>query len=72
MYSHSSSPKQGIAPPKPVGLLERAREVARYKHYTIRTEEVYVYWARFYVRFHSLKHPRDMAGRKWSVFWPGW
>ena len=61
MYSHSSSFKQGAVPPKPVGLLERVREVARYKHYSIRTEQAYVEWIRRFVQFHGKRHPREMG-----------
>ena len=61
MYSHSSSFKQGAVPPKPVGLLERVREVARYKHYNIRTEQAYVEWIRRFVQFHGKRHPREMG-----------
>lgn len=28
-------------------LLNRLREVLRYKHYSLRTEDAYVYWVRF-------------------------
>ena len=47
--------------PKPVGLIERVREVVRYKHYSIRTEETYVQWVRRFVAFHGKRHPRDMG-----------
>jgi hypothetical protein len=30
-------------------------------HYSISTERTYVYWARWYVRFHGLRHPKDMV-----------
>lgn len=42
-------------------LLDQVREQARYRHYSLRTEEAYVYWVRFFVRWHGLKHPRDMG-----------
>ncbi|MBP7525962.1 MAG: integron integrase [Propionivibrio sp.] len=64
MYSHSSSLKQGAVPPKPVGLLERVREVARYKHYSIRTEQAYVEWIRRFVKFHGKRHPREMGAEE--------
>lgn len=61
MYSNFSSPKHGVAPRKPVGLLDRVREVARYKRYSIRTEQAYVEWVRRFVRFHGKRHPRDLG-----------
>ena len=49
MYSTHRTSKQGVAPSKSVGLLERVREVSRYKHYSIRTESAYVEWIRRFV-----------------------
>ena len=43
-------------------LLDPLREALRYKLYSIRTEKVYVYWARLFIRFHGLKDPKDMGG----------
>lgn len=40
-------------------LLDQVREVIRRKHYSIRTEDVYVDWVRRYVRFCELRHPQD-------------
>ncbi len=42
-------------------LLDQLRERARYLHYSLRTEKAYAYWVRFFVRWHGLKHPRDMG-----------
>jgi len=42
-------------------LLDQLRERLRYNHYSIRTEQAYVYWARSYIRFHRLRHPREMG-----------
>lgn len=43
------------------GLLEVARQSIRTKHYSIRTEEVYLGWMRRFIRFHNMRHPRDMG-----------
>jgi site-specific recombinase XerD len=41
------------------------REVIRYKHYSLKTEDAYVYWVRFFIRWHGreggLRHPREMG-----------
>ena len=42
-------------------LLDQLRERVRYCHYRLRTEEAYVYWVRWFVRFSGLRHPRDMG-----------
>jgi integron integrase len=52
-------------PPK---LLDQLRRCLRDKHYSLRTERVYVYWARWYIRFHGLRHPADMGGPEIQAF----
>jgi integrase len=37
------------------------REQIRYLHYSLRTEEAYVYWVKNFIHFHALRHPRDMG-----------
>jgi hypothetical protein len=54
--------KSAERPPlKSVRLLDQVRERIRYRHYSIRTEESYVYWVRGFIRFHQLKHSKDMG-----------
>ena len=55
-------------PLKSVRLLDQVRERIRYKHYSIRTEEAYVYWVCGFIRFHQLKHPRDMGSAEVTAF----
>ena len=40
--------------PQSSRLLDQLREVLRCKHYSLRTEEAYVYWVKFFVRWHGL------------------
>jgi len=49
-------------------LLDQLREQIRYLHYSLRTEEAYVYWVKNFIRFHSLKHPRDMGQAEIEMF----
>lgn len=42
-------------------LLDQIRERVRYMHYSIRTEEAYVYWARQFIRFHDMRHPKTLG-----------
>jgi integron integrase len=51
-----------------VRLLDQLRERLRYRHYSLSTERSYVYWVRSYIRFHSLRHPREMAGPEVEAF----
>ena len=43
-------------------LLDQVRERIRYCHYSYRTEQAYVHWIRRYIRFHALRHPRELGG----------
>jgi integron integrase len=49
-------------------LLDQVRERARYLHYSLGTEKVYLYWVRFFIRWHGLRHPRDMGAPEVEAF----
>lgn len=49
-------------------LLDQLRICIRNKHYTLSTERTYVYWVRWYIRFHGLRHPRDMGPEEIRAF----
>ena len=42
-------------------LLGRMREEIRRRNYSRRTEEAYVGWVRRFLRFHEMRHPREMG-----------
>jgi len=46
---------------KSTRLLDHCRELLRYLHYSLRTEEAYLGWVKKFIRFHGLRLPRDMA-----------
>ncbi len=52
-------------PPK---LLDQVRERLRVKHYSIRTEQVYVDWIKRFIRFHDKRHPKDMGAQEIEAF----
>ena len=56
-----------VAPP-PDRLLDQLRGQIRYLHYSIRTEQAYVYWTRAFVRFHGLRHPLELGGTEVEGF----
>ncbi len=64
--------KPGNAPLKSIRLLDQVRERIRYLHYSLSTEKVYLYWVKFFVRWHGrdgrMKHPRDMGPREVEAF----
>lgn len=55
----------GAAPPR---LLDRMRETIRVRHYSIRTEDTYVDWARRFILFHDKRHPLDMGAPEVAAF----
>lgn len=63
---------EGGTPAIPVNvaprLLDQVRERIRYKHYSIRTERVYVEWVKRFVLFHKKRHPRDMGASEVEAF----
>lgn len=49
-------------------LLDRLREAIRTRHYSIRTEDVYVSWARRFIVFHGKRHPKDLGAAEVAAF----
>ena len=45
----------------PQKLLDQVQRDLRLRHYSIRTEQSYVSWIKRYIRFHNMKHPRQMG-----------
>ncbi|MDE2149253.1 MAG: integron integrase [Gammaproteobacteria bacterium] len=56
---------RGLKPPK---LLDRMREALRVAHYSLRTEQAYVDWARRFILFHGKRHPREMGPAEVGAF----
>ena len=54
--------------PEPPKLLDRLRHALRTRHYSRHTEKCYAEWAERYIRFHGLRHPRDMGGAEIEMF----
>jgi len=54
-----------MPPPK---LLEQYRERLRVKHYSLRTEDAYLHWARRFIYFHGKRHPQEMGGPEVEAF----
>ena len=60
--------KPGNPPLQSTRLLDQVRERIRCLHYSFSTEKLYVYWVRFFIRWHGLKHPRDMGAKEVEDF----
>src|SRR5689334_13582407 len=70
----STPPRSADAPgadydiPTPPRLLDQMRGRLRVKHYSIRTEEAYVDWARRYILFHHKVHPSKLGVAEVEAF----
>ena len=53
--------------PKQPRLMDQVRECLRYKHYSLATEKLYVYWIRFFIRWSGLRHPKEMGAPEVEV-----
>ena len=53
---------------KPTGLIHRYRELLQTRHYARRTVKTYEQWLRRYLRFHGLRHPREMGSAEVNAF----
>lgn len=64
--------KPGNPPLRSTRLLDQMRERIRYLQYSLSTEKVYLYWVRFYIRWHGrcgpMRHPRDMGAPEIEAF----
>ena len=61
-------PLESCVSQAPRRLLDQVRERIRYLHYSLRTEQAYVHWVRAYVRFHGLRHPKEMGQTEVEAF----
>ncbi len=57
MSGLSYSPSQN----QPPRLLQQVRDCLRTLHYSYRTEQAYVYWIRYFIRYSGTRHPREMG-----------
>ena len=63
----NATPSPPTEPEKP-RFLDQIREKVRLKHYSIRTEQSYVDWARRFIVFHDKRHPKDMGAPELNRF----
>jgi len=54
--------------PSPPRLLDQVRERLRTEHYSIRTENQYVFWIRRFILIHGERHPREMGAPEVEAF----
>src|SRR6204780_614125 len=63
-----TAPKEKLVPNPKLRLREQVREVMRFHHYSIRTEESYWQWIRRLIFFQGKRHPKEMGGAGVSAF----
>ena len=61
------TPTVAVPPGKPK-LLDRVRWHLRVKHYSLRTEELYLQWIRRFILFHEKRHPAEMGEEEIAAF----
>jgi len=64
--------KPGAPPVQSIRVLDQLRERIRYMHYSLSTEQIYVYWVRFFIRWSArngpIRHPRDLGAPDVEAF----
>jgi site-specific recombinase XerD len=55
-------------PNRPPGLIQRYREELQARHYARRTVATYEQWLRRFLRFHGMRHPREMSSKEVNAF----
>ncbi len=67
---YSTKPRNTPARPplRAIRLLDQLRERLRYLHYSLRTEQTYLYWVRWFIRYHGVRHPREMGKLEVEAF----
>lgn len=70
MASYQNQPQSNKTRFKPQStrLMDQVREVLRYHHYAIRTEESYVKWILAFIRFNKKVHPKNMGKQEIEAF----
>jgi len=58
----------GAPVPAPVRLLDQVRARCRVKHYSLRTERAYLYWAKRFVLANGKQHPRTLGAVQIEAF----
>jgi len=58
----------GTTDPRRPRLLEQVRAAIERRHYSPRTEEVYVHWIKRFIYFHGKRHPLEMGEAEVTAF----
>ena len=66
LYKYKFAMKQGAPSLHSTRLLDQVRERVLYKHFSLKTENDYLYWIRFFIRWSAtqsggMRHPRELG-----------
>ena len=56
------------SPNRPAGLIQRYRELLQTRHYARRTVKTYEQWPCRFLRFHGMRHPREIGSAEVNTF----
>jgi len=62
------NPPISSPPGKEKKLLDQYRDVINLKHYSPRTGDTYILWAKEYILFHNKRHPKEMGAPEINQF----
>jgi integron integrase len=68
MSTPDSTPAGAPDAANPPKLLDLVRARIRVKHYSIRTEDQYVFWIKRFIFFHGKRHPRELGAAEVEAF----
>ena len=67
-YQKKSDDTQKRFKPQSIRLMDQVREVLRYHHYALRTEESYIKWILAFIRFNNKQHPSKLGKQEIEAF----
>jgi len=70
MHADTELPEAAGRPPleQQRRLLPALRDALRLRRYSLKTEKAYLHWVKRYVRFHRLRHPKEMGAKEVTAF----
>ena len=70
MHAGTELPQPAEKPPLELQrrLLPTLRDALRLRRYSLKTEKAYLHWVRRYIRFHRMRHPKDMGAKEVTAF----
>ena len=67
-YSQKGNKMTQQTPPKEKKLLDQYRDAINLKHYSPRTGDAYILWAKEYILYHNKRHPKEMGAPEINQF----